>query len=1114
MTAGLGAAVLALGGAAGAVASVPKLHAHSRHRGRSASDVVAEARSVSSRVIVVLRNQHRAHPASAADLRARVRLEARERAPLFRRIRRAGGRITHQFRALNAFAATVTGAQRAQLRADPAVARVVPDAVIRLPRVDDAPGFPSASANLAVPNGTPPAATCPSDPAKPLLEPEALQTTHTAFTDPATPQAQSLATGKGVKVAFFADGLDTNNPDFVRADGSKVFIDYKDFSGDGPDAVTGAAEAFGDASSIAAQGRQVYDLADFVNPAHPLPPGCNITVRGISPGASLIGIKVFGNASSAFNSTILEGLDYALTVDHADIFSESFGEYPIPDSTQDLTRQFNEQAVAAGATVVESTGDSGVESSVSSAASDPAVIAAGASTNFRNYAQTTSYGFQLGGGGFASDNISSIESAGVDQGGHVHDLVAPGEAGWALCSPNIAIYEECTSFAGTGSPLQQFGGTSESAPFIAGGAALIVQAYRDTHGGATPSPALVKQLLTSTANDLGFPSEEEGAGEMDTLKAVQAASSLGTTTRTGHSLVIGPTQLDISGPAGSTPADQDVTVTNTGADAQTVTAQGRTIATALADATTTVQLDATKPTFIDQFGAPRPFQEATFTVPAGADRLVAFDAWPGPKARIGLALVDPDGNYAAYTRPQGDGNHGEVDVHHPTAGTWKAIVFIRDGTFSGPVHLEFTSQRFGAVDTVTPSSLALAPGQTGTLHLHLTLPDDPGDTTHDLVIGDSSGDQTVVPVVLRSMVALDPRSGASFEGTLIGGNGRAASPGQLDTFAFDVPAGEPELAVSLRFADDRDTQLIGTLVDPEGNALSQTSTTYADAQGNTTATHSLQAYRVDPRPGRWHYVVDVTNPVGGNALEAPYRGRISLRAPRLRVHGVPDGPDAVLRAGRRAKARIEVFNDGAAIEDFFVDPRLQGTTDLALAALTPPHVTLPLKPTDIPPLFLMPTQTSTALATADATEPVSFDFGFGSGDPDVASMPSGNTASAAYSAPETANGIWFVAPAPVGPFAGPAPPGSADVSMVATARPFDDDATPSTGDVWRQAVDPNAPFTPVTIRPGHHETIEIAFTPHGPRGSVVDGTLFVDDFSAFLGFGDEAAAIPYHYRIG
>jgi hypothetical protein len=415
----------------------------SLHRGLSVAKVKRDSRAT-SRVIVVLNNQHRRLPATKRRVRSRARAVAADQAPLTAQVASSGGRVTRRYKTLNAFAATVSTAEKARLAANPAVYKVFADHVVKMPAAQDA----SPAQTGGTPSQSPQSGICPTDPAKPLLEPEALQTTHTAFADPNTPSAQQLSTGSGVKVAFFADGLDINNPDFIRANGEHVFIDYKDFSGDGPNAPTGAAEAFGDASSIAAQGRQTYDLSDFVSPAHPLPPGCTIRVLGMAPGASLIGMKVFGNLNLTFDSVVLQGLDYAVSHDHPDILSESFGENPLPETAQDLTRVFNEQAVAAGITVVESTGDAGVESTIGSAATDPSVIAAGASNNFRGYAQAAAYGEQFSNGQWLSDNISSIGSAGFTEGGRVLDLVAPGEVGWALCSPNTAIYEECTDFKG------------------------------------------------------------------------------------------------------------------------------------------------------------------------------------------------------------------------------------------------------------------------------------------------------------------------------------------------------------------------------------------------------------------------------------------------------------------------------------------------------------------------------------------------------------------------------------------------------------------------------------------------------------------------------------------
>lgn len=1080
-----------------------------RYRGLSTAKVGRAPRHV----IVIMRNQIKSAPATNTRVGTRIHAEATANAPVVARVRRSGGHVGHRYHGLNAFTATVSSTERSRLAADPEVKAVVPDQVVTLPSFAKRNG-----AGLAQNGGgsaaSPAPGTCPTDPAKPLLEPEALQTTHTAFSDPSTPQAQSIATGKGVKVAFFADGLDIDNPDFIRADGSHVFTDYQDFSGDGLAAPTGAAEAFGDASSIGAQGRHVYDISQFNNPAHPLPPGCTITVRGVSPDASLIGMKVFGNSNSSFNSTILEGLDYALTQDHPDVISESFGGYPIPDTTQDLTRQFNEQAVAAGVTVVESSGDSGVESSPGSAASDPAVIDAGASTTFRQYAQGVQYGFQFA-TGWLSDNVSSIGSAGFTQDGRTVDLVAPGEANWALCSPDTDIYLECVNYAGAPTDLQSFGGTSESAPLIAGGAALIIEAYRATHGGHTPSPGLVRDLLTSTSTDLGEPTAEQGAGEMNTLAAVQAARSVadgsGTPPPTGHGLLVTPNQTTIVGQAGAT-RSTTFTVTNVGSSAQTVQAHARRITTQLSNHTGAVSLTDSSPTFTDQFGADRPYEKVTFAVPAGADRLVAYDAWPGPQARVGMTLIDPHGNFAAYTRPQGDGNHGEVDVAKPAAGTWTAIIFRRDGTFTGTVHWQFTAQAFGTVDTVSPGSHTLAPGASGTFHLHTTLPTGAGDGNEDLVVSSSSGHTTIVPIVLRALVKLGS-GGGTFSRSLIGGNGRPFSPGQLDTYDFEVPAGKDELGVTLTFPDDAGTNINGTLIDPDGNAIAAESTTRFDGQNETT-TSALQAYHAAPRAGRWRFVVDVTNPVGGNALSVDYSGHVTFAAPPVTTTGLPDSARTVIAKGDSRTATIAVRNNGPAPEDLFLDPRRRRRQSLPLLSLTPDtNLDFPLSADTTPPIYLVPTQTDELDALAQATQPVTFDFGYG--DPDIAATSQGTTASAHYSAPEATPGLWDIAPSPVGPFTAPAPTGTVSTALVAHTRRFDPTAETSTGDVWRGVVDPTDPgFNLVNVPPGTKGKMTVTFTAKGRRGAVVRGTLFVDAFSLELDFGNELLAIPYEYTVG
>ena len=94
----------------------------------------ALSRATSSRVIVILRNQYFAIPATKTpDRAARCSAERLGNARIVTQVQRSGGRVYRTYHALNAFAATVSSNERAALQQDAAVAQVMPDTIVQLP---------------------------------------------------------------------------------------------------------------------------------------------------------------------------------------------------------------------------------------------------------------------------------------------------------------------------------------------------------------------------------------------------------------------------------------------------------------------------------------------------------------------------------------------------------------------------------------------------------------------------------------------------------------------------------------------------------------------------------------------------------------------------------------------------------------------------------------------------------------------------------------------------------------------------------------------------------------------------------------------------------------------
>jgi subtilisin family serine protease len=169
--------------------------------------------------------------------------------------------------------------------------------------------------------------------------------------------------GEGEVVAVVDTGIDYNHPDLGGGfgPGHKVVAGY-DFVNNDPDPMDDNGHGTHVAGIIAGD---------------PAEPGGR---EGEAPQATLTAYKVLDSSGNGLESTVIEGLQAAVSVDNpyrADVVNMSLGG---PYQPNDPLDQASEQAIHDGVVVVAAAGNSGPgESTVGSPAEAPDVLAVGAS---------------------------------------------------------------------------------------------------------------------------------------------------------------------------------------------------------------------------------------------------------------------------------------------------------------------------------------------------------------------------------------------------------------------------------------------------------------------------------------------------------------------------------------------------------------------------------------------------------------------------------------------------------------------------------------------------------------------------------------------------------------
>ncbi|MFI5890059.1 S8 family serine peptidase [Actinoplanes sp. NPDC051513] len=272
--------------------------------------------------------------------------------------------------------------------------------------------------------------------------------------------------GGGVKVAVLDTGIDASHPDVAGQVAAA-----QDFSGSGD-----TVDRFGHGTHVAAT------VAGTGNAS-------GGREKGVAPGAKLLIGKVLDDAGNGYESSIIEGMQWAVD-SGARVVNMSLGGEPT-DGTDPMAAAVDALSARTGALFVVAAGNEGATSTVGTPGSAPAALTVGAVDKANKLTGFSSRGPRVGDSGLKPE----ITAPGVD-------IVAARAAGTTMGEPVDARYTAAS-------------GTSMATPHVAGAAAILAGQHPDWTG------ARIKDALVSTAatqSDVNV--YGQGAGRVDLARAV------------------------------------------------------------------------------------------------------------------------------------------------------------------------------------------------------------------------------------------------------------------------------------------------------------------------------------------------------------------------------------------------------------------------------------------------------------------------------------------------------------------------------------------------------------------------------------------------------------------